>query len=272
MQRKPKYLPQMSAPFEYVVDGLKREGVVYKDVTLQPNDILPSQKITFLDTIDIDKNKKIDPIWVAGESDDENVVIDGHHRWVDFQASDKPIRCIKIELKPNDASRVLNKIQDIYEYEQSVGLEEVVAHQRNINDRNDAKSNDWLGTVLEQSKKINKDKKNPIKLIGYRDKPINENSLVGNFFSLNKLPECDKYEIEFDNLLDTKEIGVNYKDGQKPLDVITMLWFPGINFNELSEEHQMPVENIKSKIISEYAKRMGFDGIKYGDIMVQGFK
>lgn len=272
MIRKPKHMPQVSAPFEYVIDGLKREGVVYKDVTLYADDILPSQQVTFLDTIEIDKTKDVDPIWVAGVDDNENVVVDGHHRWVDYLSTGKPIKCIKIQDTPNNACRILNKIQDIFEYQTSTDLEEMVTHFQNINDRNDKDTNDWLGTVVEESNEINKDKKNPTKLIGYRDKPINENSLVGNFFSLNKLPKCDKYEIEFDNLLDTNELGLDYKDGQQPVDVLVRIWFPGVNFTNLSEKYQTSVENLKNKAVSEYAQKMGYDGIKYGDMMIQGFK
>ena len=271
MFRKPKYLPQISAPFEFIVDGLAKENVVYKDVTLMPDEILPSQSISFLDTIEIDKNKEMDHIWLAGETDEENTVIDGHHRWVDCLGSNTPIRAIKIQANQKDACRVLNKIQDIYEYQKSVSLEEISTNFQNFNDRNDKDTNDWLGTITEESKEINSEKKNPKTIVGYRDKPINENSVVGNFFSLNKLDRCDKYEIEFENLLDTKDLGVDYKDGQIPTDVLVMLWFPSIDFNGLSEKYNTSVENLKNKAISEYSRKMGYDGIKYGDIMVQGF-
>jgi hypothetical protein len=279
MNRKPKHMPQISAPFEYVIDGLKRDGVVYKDITLQADDILPSQQVTFLDSIDVDKTKKVEPIWVAGSTDEENVVVDGHHRWVDYLSTNKPIRATKIIMKPNDACRVLNKIQDIYEYQTSTELEEMATHFQNINDRNDPKNDgyvddfDWLGKAIKETEELNADKeKTPKKIYAYRDKPINENSLVGNFFSLNKLPKCDKYEIEFDNLLDTNELGIDYKDDQNPIDILVRLWFPGINFVALSEKHQTTEENLKNKAISEYAQKMGYDGIKYGNIMVQGFK
>ena len=272
MTRKPKYLPQISAPYKYVVDELEKCGVVYKDLTLHSKELLPSQGVTFLDTIIPNKKTLNSPIWVAGIDDSENIIIDGHNRWVDLFSREDPIRCIKIHQSPIDASRTLNKIQDIYDYKKMLSLEEVVTHTQNINDRNDKDSDDWLGVVFEESKEAKKNKKSEKeKLIGYRDKPINETSLVGNFFTLNKLPRCDKYEIEFDNLLDTNELGIEYKDNQKPMDVLAMLWFPNINFNEISEKHQIPLENIKSKAIVEYAKKMGYDGIKYGDMLVQGF-
>ena len=279
MLKKPKYMPQISAPFEYIVDSLTQEGVIYKDMVLQADDILPSQQVTFLDTIEVDRSKKIDPIWIAGENDDENVLIDGHHRWVDCLSTGKPLKCIKIQLKPNDACRILNKIQDIYEYKTSTELEEMATHFQNINDRNDPNNNeyvddfDWLGKAIKETEEINADKERKSKkFIAYRDKPINENSLVGNFFSLNKLPKCDKYEILFDNILDTNELGIDYKDGQNPVDILVRLWFPGINFIGLSEKYQTSEENLKNKAISEYAQKMGYDGIKYGNIMVQGFK
>lgn len=278
MKRKPSHMPQISAPFEYVIDSLNQDGVKYKDVTLHSDDILPSQQVTFLDTIKIDKTKEeIDPIWVAGQDDEENVLIDGHHRWVDRLG--QPMRCIKIMKNPKDACRILNKIQDIFEYQKSTELEEMVTHSRNINDRNDPNNSemvddfDWLGRAIKETEEMNQDvERKPKTVIGYRDKPINEESIVGNFFSLNKLPKCDKYEVQFDNLLDTDELGVDYKDGQNPIDILVRLWFPGINFIGLAEKYQTSEENLKNKAISEYAKKMGYDGIKYGNIMVQGFK
>jgi len=270
MRRKPKYLPQVSAPFEYVLKHFDRDGVMYKDITFSPNDLLPSQHITFTDTIKVDDSKKKEPIWVAGKDDDENVIIDGHHRWVDSISKGEPINTIKIFEPPNNAMRILNKVQDIHEYQNGVELEEVITHTQNINNRQD--TDDWLGVIFEEAKDINKDKElEPKKMVGYRDRPVNENSLIGNFFSLNKLPECDKYEIEFENLLDTNELGIEYKTDQKPTEVIAMLWFPNVNFNGLSEKHQISVDNLKNKAIAEYAKKMGYDGIKYGDVMVQGF-
>lgn len=270
MKRKAKYLPQVSAPFEYVLKNLDHEGVVYKDMTFQPSDLLPSQHVTFTDTVEVDHTKDKPPIWVAGINDEENQIIDGHSRWVDSISKTEPIKGIKIFQTPNNAIRILNKIQDIYEYQSGVELEEVVTHIRNINDRQD--NDDWLGVVFDEAKEFNKDKeKTPQKMIGYRDRPVNENSLIGNFFSLNKLPNCDKYEIEFENILDTNELGIEYKDGQKPTEILAMLWFPNVNFNALSEKHQIGVSNLKNKAIAEYAKKMGYDGIKYGNVMVQGF-
>lgn len=271
MHKKPKYLPQISAPFTFVVDNLENDGVRCKNVTIMPTEITPQEPITFLDSIDFDENKKMDPIWIAGVDDEENVLIDGHHRWVDCLSRNEPIECIKILQKPMNACRFLNKAQDFYDYQTSVNLEEIVTHFQNINDRNDKDSDDWLGVVTNEASEENKKKKNPKKIIGYRDKPINDNSVIGNFFLLEKLKKCDKYEIEFENLLDTNEIGVDYKSNQNPTDILSRIWFPNVNFNDLSEKYKTSTDNLKNKAICEYAKKMGYDGIKYGNIMVQGF-
>jgi hypothetical protein len=45
-----------------------------------------------------------------------------------------------------------------------------------------------------------------------------------------------------------------------------------VNFEKLSQQYNMPVENLKCKAIAEKAVKMGYDGIKYGDTLVQGLK
>jgi hypothetical protein len=96
--------------------------------------------------------------------------------------------------------------------------------------------------------------------------------VVGNFFLLKPVEGFDKYEIEFDNLLDLHSLGVTYKDGQEPLDIMAKIWFPHINFEKISEEYGMPSINLKNKAIAEKAMVLGFDGIKYGDTLIQGLK
>jgi hypothetical protein len=262
MRYKPMHLPQISAPFSVVVDGLNEMGIKHNTITIDPNQLTPSQGFTFCD--DFEQSNK--PIWVAGKN---NAVVDGHHRWVNALAAEKPINVIKIELNPKDACRVLNKIQDIYEYKQRVSLEEEPVASANINDRNrmDNFESDWSIEIDENEVS---ETKNTKKLIGYRDRPINENSVVGNFFSLTPSNGYDKYEIEFENLLDTNELGIQYYSGQAPTDVLARIWFPNVNFNQISETRGISSINIKNKAIVEKAKKMGYDGIKYGDVLVQG--
>jgi hypothetical protein len=67
-------------------------------------------------------------------------------------------------------------------------------------------------------------------------------------------------------------LGVTYKDGQQPVDILAKNWFPHVNFEKLSEQYKVPSINLKNKAITEKATKMGYDGIKYGDTLIQGLK
>jgi hypothetical protein len=89
---------------------------------------------------------------------------------------------------------------------------------------------------------------------------------------LKEVDGYSKYEIDFENLLDTNSLGVTYKDGQEPVDILAKNWFPNINFEKLGKEHNTSSINIKNKAVAKKAKKMGYDGIKYGDTIIQGLK
>lgn len=274
MRHKPNYLPQLSAPFTEIISGLDSEGVNYEKLNLNPNLLNPSQGVVYSDGV---SNVNMDkPIWV-----DKNLgVLDGHHRFTNAIANDNPIDVIKVDLDHKDACRILNKIQDIYEYKQSndniTNVVEVIT-QDVINYENDKDSgvsdSEFLATLEENNINLTEENKsvNTNKIIAYRDKPIKENSVVGNFFNLEPNEKCDKYEIEFDNLLDFDKMGVPIKNSQNPMDILAKIWFPHINFEKLANSYDITPSNLKVRAISERAKKSGYDGIKYGKL-VQGFK
>jgi hypothetical protein len=176
-----------------------------------------------------------------------------------------------------DLCRLLNKIQDIYDFSKQTDLEETTANEY-INDYNEIDSdqtendvklplNDFLNKI-EEDNNIEVGEEEVI--IGYRKNPINSKSVVGNFFYLKPVAGYIKYEISFSNLLDTNNLGINYKDSQNPIDVLAKNWFPHINFKSLSEKYNTTEEKLKNKTIAEKAKLLGFDGIKYGDSYLQG--
>ena len=72
--------------------------------------------------------------------------------------------------------------------------------------------------------------------------------------------------------MDTNALGVSYKDGQEPIDILAKSWFPNINFEQLSTQHNTTSINLKTKAVAEKAMKMGYDGIKYGDSIIQGLK
>lgn len=288
---KPYHLPQINMPFEEMFSKLDEEGVVYEAQIVHPNELTPSQGITFSDEITGLGSNKEKPIWVGSN----NEILDGHHRYVNHLMNDEPISIIKIQMNGKDACRLLNKIQDIYEYEQNLGVEEALLHQRNINDRNDVANDgandgaydsvyegaddvetDFL-SMLEQDNLNDVDDeeerpRNNVKIVAYRRGDVNENSKAGNFFILKPYEGFTKYEIEFDNLLNTNDFGIEYKNSQSPTDVLSKLWFPNVNFQKLSEKYDISVMNLKNRAIAEKAQKLGYDGVQYGDLIIQGLK
>lgn len=273
MRYKPYFLPQVSAPFEIVLQKLDEEGIGYDMVEVSPEELNASQGVTFSDEVSKVSLDDTNPIWMA----DENKILDGHHRWVKAMLENKPLKAVHVKLNEKDAARILNKIQDIYEYEQHQQAESLVS-QDVINTDNQASSgvsdNEFLATLEEDNVNVQAEnsEKNQKTVVAFRKDPIKENSVVGNFFMLEPINGFDKYQIDFDNLLDTNELGIEYKDSQDPVDILAKIWFPNINFEKISEQHDMSSINLKMKAITEKAMKLGYDGIKYGDKLVQGLK
>lgn len=267
MRYKPLHLPQVSAPFNVVVDKLNEEGVGNEIVDLNPEELNPMQGIVFSDEVNNFNPEEMNPIYVSKDND----VIDGHHRFVSALSAQKPIKCVRVGLNGKDAARVLNKIQDIYEYEEQQQMEEVVT-QDVINQDNqkdsDVSDNEFFRTLEE----MEVPEGNKTTIIAFRQQPIMENSVIGNFFVLTPVEGYDKYEIDFENLLNTNDLGVNCRSGELPIDTLSKAWFPNADFEKLSEEYNTTPIKLKNKAIAERAQKMGYDGIKYGDVMVQGLK
>ena len=269
MRYKPYFLPQVHAPYDAVLQKLDDEDIDYTSVEVDPNDLTPLQGITFSDEVGGVNVDDMNPIWISSDMQ----VLDGHHRMVRALLDDIPIKCIKINMNYKDACRLLNKIQDIYEYEEAQGLEEVQV-QDTINYYGED-DNQFLNSLEEDNIATQTEKtpnKNEKTIIGYRKEPIRENSVVGNFFTLKPVDGYDKYEIDFENLLDTTSMGVTYKDSQEPVDILAKSWFPNVNFEKISKEYDVPSINLKNKAVAEKAMKMGYDGIKYGNTIIQGLK
>lgn len=274
LRYKPKWLPQVNAPFNYTLDMLDKEGVDYKYMQVDPDDLEPSQGIVAQDKVSqIDMNNIL-PIWISKE----DRILDGHHRYVAALSRSIPVKCIKIMLSQKDAVRMLNKIQDIFEYERQQKVMEVVA-QDQINVMNDPDSDFNNGNFLESLEREKDDDereilhdstKKPKNLTGYRKDEINEKSVVGNFFSLKPVDGYKKYDMEFDNLLNTNDLDITYKSDVNPVSRLAVSWFPNIDFKKIAKKHGVNPDSIINRAVAEKAKQMGYDGIKYGDIMVQG--
>jgi hypothetical protein len=120
---KPKWLPQMEAPKDYILNELSREGVVYREENVDPSSLTPLQGHVdknkaqmFMDMID--KDEEIPYPFISAD----NGILDGHHRAFAFTKHPHVKGCtaIKIYLPNEDAARVLNKIQDRFEFEKEM--------------------------------------------------------------------------------------------------------------------------------------------------------
>lgn len=275
MRYKPYFLPQVNAPYEEVMERLQEEGIECELQEFDPNELNPMQGIVFSDEVNDFDVEGMDPIWLSKDKD----VIDGHHRYLKGIMAKKPIKGVQIGLNGKDAARALNKVQDIYDYEQQQGMESIedfrdieeVEVQDVLNDANatepEVSTNEFLATL----ESIELPKGDGCRVVAYRQKPLMETSVIGNFFLLEPHEGFDKYEIDFENLLDTNEMGIQFGE-QNPVDVLAKTWFPNADFENLSAPFVHSPTNLKNKAIAEKAMQMGYDGIKYGNKMVQGLK
>jgi len=285
MLQKQKHIPNISMPYTEVIKKLQDENMEYKLITIDPiylkplNKVINGNKISKFDNND-------DPIYIT---EDLNI-IDGHYRVANALSNNKMIKAVRILDTLENALRVLNKIQDIFDYEKQRNLEEVAA-QDYINDFNDQDSGiknddnevaDGINgnynfiSLLEKDLYNNENAdnlKNKQKLIGYRKSPINEKSNIGNFFLLNPNDEYNnKFEIEFENLLDLSNWELNDDNQNNPIEILSLLWFPNIDFNVLSVQYGVPTINLINKAITEKAKMMNYDGIRYNDKILHALK
>jgi hypothetical protein len=108
-------------------------------------------------------------------------------------------------------------------------------------------------------------------VVGYRDKPINPESVSGNFFNLNKSnSNTYKYELVIDNLLSVPDEDI--KNKKLPSETLAKTWFKKYNLKEIAKEKNIPYEIFINRIVAKEASKRGYDAIKYGDIILQGVK
>lgn len=235
------YLPQISAPFVYVLDALENNDFEYQSENIPLEQLTPmqpfvdSEKVSSIhDAIDGDK-QNYKTIWVT----QDNEILDGHHNYSAAWKNDpdSSINAIKVLGNKNDVIRILNKIMDIYNHEFA-----------------------------------NPENKKEGRFIGYRTEPIKDKSGVGNFFLL-KPPSSKafKFELEFDNIFDTDSIGIKFDDSNLPPYLLCKFMFPDLKPEQHADLTDMGIDKFCNRYIAEKFKEMGFDGIKYGDLILQAF-
>jgi hypothetical protein len=252
---KPKYLPQISSPFNVVLKYFDDEKIPYKKTLLNPDTIKPSQGIVFLDKI---QDYSDDYIWLSKDLK----VLDGHHRYGSCLSYNKPIKGIIIMLPYLEAIRELNRIQDIINFKEK--QENLITYPDEINVFDIIRDEYFYDENIYGGKKR--------KLIGYRNKPIKDDSKSGNFFSLQPIKGYNKYEIEMDNVLDTDDLDIVFENNINPVFKLAEYWFKGVDFDYLANKNDIPKNKLISRCVSELGYKYGFDGIKYGDIILQVLK
>lgn len=248
-------LPQIPEPYTEVIKLLKSNNIEYKSIMADTAKLRPLQGIIFADDIHEYIESESSPIYISNEYD----VVDGHHRLGSAIAGDKKIKTIMINLNTEDCIKELTRIQHIL-------------------DHKNLESNNKEFNVLDSIKELpnNRNNNSNIKVSGYRNTPINDKSETGNFFhikpNLDDANQYMKYNIEFDNLFDTDDIGLNFDGNMMPNEKLAKVWFPYLNIDKIVSEHGFDKNSLINKMLHKHANDMGYDGIKYSDIMLHSFK
>jgi len=250
MAVKQNWLPQVTADYNYLYKNLDANNVGYKIDAFNPHDLKP-----LTDNVNIDNVRGIKDTIINSQPIDyiiiskDNEVLDGHDRLFGFQSTPEvnKIFCVKIYADKHDAARILNKIQDKYNWE------------NNLDADYNIKSDDIQEDV--------EDPKNAKSLTLYSSKPFAPNNKVGNLLIDKMKPEFKHaYQFEFENLyeMDDSECGDN------PIESLGKKWFGDYdNFKMEAARAVLAFENYVMKRIYQEALNKGYDGIKYGTKFVQ---
>lgn len=278
---KPMWLPQMRSGVEYVKQELDKQGIKHGMVEMPPKELIPLQKNVKKSKVEYfqemtDSDTQFEPIYVA----DDNSILDGHHRA--FALMNDPLisraGCFKIYLGVNDAARVLNKVQDKYDFETNFNPETDDILTFDSLKNSDQYHNFDKDSTLSSNPNIQEEenetmdfatvKNNPKTVSLYKGKPINTKARTGDFLTQEQKKNFNhKYDIQFENLLEISEEELkNYASG---IDYIVEKWFQGVNMKEESVKHALTQETHTYRQINEKAKKLGYDGIKYGDKFYQ---
>ena len=109
-----------------------------------------------------------------------------------------------------------------------------------------------------------------IKYIAYRDKPVKKKALSGNFFHFQPKEGFSKYEIEFDKILNPEDIGIGVNKINPVVD-FCKVWCGVKDLENLASQDGVPVDKYAARLIADKAKSLGYDGINYGNIIIQAF-
>lgn len=254
---KPFWLPQMTAPFDYVTKVLKQEEIPYSLYNIPNNELKPLQKEVNPDTVEFfkgvyKKNSKKYPIFVSAD----NEILDGHNRFVAHKlvrGNDKNITCFKIDCDSKCAARILNKIQDKFDFEKTNNNK-----MEPISKFLDKPEIGWFDIMKD------------VEYVCYRSKPLKEHSESGNFFYLNGDDSMKKYRIFFDKLMYVAESSFNNQP-VSPQEWVVNKLLPNKDLHEVAFSKNISLNTAINREVVKKCKEMGFDGINYGDKFIQTF-
>lgn len=276
MTTSPNWLPQVNAPFVYVLKGLDDNQIPYENVSLPLSDLTPLQGVVDYDKVNSMINSisggedTLKTIWVS----QDNEILDGHHRYVAAMKMNPEgsISCMRLQVPHKDAIRILNKLGDLYDVQnqQPAPGEDVLEPTDEITPEQSTEPEAAPVVDPQAPTAPTPTKGGAITLTAYRQEPVKEKALSGNFFHLQPKEGFKKYEIDFDNLLDTKVAGYNI-DTTNPIIVFCKQWCAVEDLDIVAGKHGVPVDKYAAKLIADKAKGLGHDGIKYGDLILQAF-
>lgn len=250
------WLPQVNAPFTYVVSNLKKEEIPYSKYEINPSQLKTTQDKVKPETVEYFKKlilskKQLKPIFVSMEND----ILDGHHRYLAHKllyGDDKNIMCFKLNTDIQTAARALNKIQDKYDFEANMEskLEPISSYLKKPQIH-------WYESLKN------------VEYIAYRKDTIKDKSESGNFFYMDKKdPDMNKYKIKFDNLM---YIPTHLMDDTREIPTIWLAkkLMPNANFEQVAQANNVSIQSLVNREIAKKVKEFNFDGINYGDKILQ---
>ena len=298
---KPTWMAQVDAPQEYVLEFLNREGVGHKVVTMDPKLCKPTQKDVDPEKAKgiseaMDADKPLGPVYLS--ADDE--ILDGHHRA--FAAIRNPdvegISCIKIYQGLQDAMRTLNKIQDIFSFEKENNMPGFAGKYGNTVDESAKDDVTQVAPVAPVAADATADTgatdvqipqdavpapqqaqgsqlvpfesaaQNPKELTLYAAKPVNTQARTGDFLLMEMKPSMKiEVKVAFENLLEIKPEaleGITF-----PTESVLREWLPGQDYTAEAKSQGLTQEVYMSREVNRLALQKGFDGISYGNKLVQ---
>jgi hypothetical protein len=251
---KPKSLPQLSAPFSFVAHHLNSMGVPYELAGVNVDSITPSQAfvdgsvvVSMMDRLA--KGEELPAIWLCKD----NNALDGHHRLASYQLKGNThIPAVRILQDKKSAIGVLHEIQAEYDQENSSHFIKAI-------------SEDVDSMYIPEPKP--QTQKQTLK--AFKQSPMVQKSISGNFFSLEEKEGYKPYEIEFSALFDTDSIDKSIANDSNPVMALAKVWFPNLDVAKKAADMEMKLQDFVNTIVAEKARIKRIDGIKYGNKLLQ---